>query len=197
MDTTIDITGTKLETERLILRTWHIDDLADFFEYACVDGVGEMAGWKHHESLDISKKILTSFIDEKNVFAIVYKKTGKVIGSLGLHNSWANDDAAYKDLKVKEIGYVLSKAYWGKGLMPEAVNEVIRFCFEDRGLDVLTIGHFETNCQSRRVIEKCGFRFVKNGEYYAKHLQKSFNDMKYILLNPQIVNPQIVNPQKA
>lgn len=181
MDITIDITNTKLESERLILRPWLESDLNDFYEYASVDGVGEMAGWKHHESLDVSKKILQSFISEKNVFAILYKGNNKVIGSLGLHNSWANNELEYRDLKIKEIGYVLSKDYWGRGLTPEAVKVVINFCFKECGLEAVTIGHFSTNNQSKRVIEKCGFEFVKNSEYYAKQLQKTFDDKKYIL----------------
>ena len=59
-------------------------------------------------------EMLQSFISEKNVFAIVYKENNKVIGSLGLHESWANDESDYAHLKIKEIGYVLSKAYWGR-----------------------------------------------------------------------------------
>lgn len=182
MDITIDVTETTLETDRLILRAWQETDVNDFFEYASVEGVGEMAGWKHHDSIELSKKILQSFISGKNVFAIVYKENNKVIGSLGLHESWANDESTYAHLKVKEIGYVLSKAYWGKGLMPEAVTAIIRFCFDKCNLDAVTIGHFLSNGQSKRVIDKCGFTFVKQSEYYAKQLQLTFDDMKYILL---------------
>lgn len=54
MDTIIDITNTIIETKRLILRSWRESDLNDFYEYASVDGVGEMAGWKHHESIKTS-----------------------------------------------------------------------------------------------------------------------------------------------
>lgn len=182
MDIQIDMTGTVLETDRLILRPWEESDLEDFYEYASVPGVGEMAGWKYHESIEVSKQVLDSFIEEKNVFAVVLKENNKVIGSLGLHPSWANDDPAYKALVQKEIGYVLSKAYWGNGLMPEAVKRAIQFCFEVIGLEAVAIGHFQTNNQSRRVIEKCGFKFAKCGEYYAKQLDTSFEDMKYILL---------------
>ncbi len=181
MDVQIDVTGKKIETRRLILRPWLESDLNDFYEYASVEGVGEMAGWKHHESIDISKEILQSFINEKNIFATVLKGNNKVIGSLGLHYSWANDDSKFKKFRLKEIGYVLSKNYWGKGLMPEAVSAIVKFCFDECGLDALTIGHFSTNSQSKRVIEKCGFRYVKQGEYFAKSLQKSFIEMKYIL----------------
>ncbi|HOB20475.1 MAG TPA: GNAT family N-acetyltransferase [Candidatus Atribacteria bacterium] len=182
MDIKIDISDTVIETDRLILRPWKETDVNDLFEYASVEGVGEMAGWKHHESIEASRAILQAFIIEKNVFAIVHKEDNKVIGSLGLHRSWAEYDDEYAHLKVKEIGFVLSKAYWGRGLMPEAVKAVISFCFEKLGLDALTVSHFIFNNQSRRVIEKCGFSFVKKGQYHAKLLQKTFEDMKYILL---------------
>jgi ribosomal-protein-alanine N-acetyltransferase len=183
MDINIDVTKTIIETDRLVLRTWQAMDLNDFYEYASVEGVGEMAGWKHHDSIDVSKKILQSFISEKNVFAIMCKKNNKVIGSLGLHKSWANEVNNYEHFKIKEVGYVLSKTYWGMGLMPEAVTSVIRFYFDKCKLDALTISHISSNNQSKRVIEKCGFTFVKQSEFYAKQLELTFNDMKYILLN--------------
>jgi ribosomal-protein-alanine N-acetyltransferase len=46
MNATIDISQVVLKTERLILRPWEIADLDDFFEYASVDGVGQMAGYR-------------------------------------------------------------------------------------------------------------------------------------------------------
>ncbi len=95
--------------------------------------------------------------------------------------SWANHEPQYEKLKLKEIGYVLSKDYWGRGLMPEAVRRVIAFCFEEQGLDALTVGHFSKNSQSRRVIEKCGFSFVREGTFYSKPMDRSFEDRKYIL----------------
>jgi len=185
MDTPIDISRVTIETERLRLRAWQETDVDDLFEYASVPGVGEMAGWRHHENKAVSQSILQSFIDEKTVFAVVLKSTQKVIGSLGLHPSWANSNETYKDLKTKEIGYVLSKDYWGRGLMPEAVAAVIAFCFERYALDALTCGHFTSNPQSKRVIEKCGFTFVKRSTFFAKQLQKELEDMKYILFSTQ------------
>ena len=182
MDIQIDITDTVLETRRLILRPWEESDLEDFYAYASVEGVGEMAGWRHHESIEVSRSILEDFMSHKNVFALVHRESGRAIGSLGLHPSWANEDEAYRDLKVKEIGYVLSREYWGQGLMPEAVRAVIGFCFDTCRLDALTVGHFSVNGQSKRVIEKCGFQFVKESRYHAKQLGKDFDDMKYILL---------------
>ena len=80
----VDITGVRLETDRLILRPWTMDDLADFYEYASIEGLGQMAGWLPHKTIDESKTILDMFIRHKKVFAIELKETGKVIGSLGI-----------------------------------------------------------------------------------------------------------------
>ena len=181
MDIAIDVTNTILETERLIIRTWQESDLDDFYAYASVPGVGEMAGWPHHQSIDTSRQILEKFMAGKNEFALYHKGDKKVIGSLGIHSSWANEDDEFKHLKLKEIGFVLSKAYWGQGLMPEAVKVVINYCFTQLGLDALTCGHFKSNPQSRRVIEKCGFKYLKDDIFYSNQLDKHFDDMKYIL----------------
>lgn len=177
----IDISNTVIETDRLILRYWNDNDLSDFYEYAQVKGVGEMAGWHHHKSIEESKGILDMFISDKKIFAIQLKKSGKVIGSLGLQNSWTEKDEEYCDLKIKEIGYVLSKDYWGKGLMPEAVKALINYCFKELGLDAVTVGHFTSNEQSKRVIKKCGFKFVKLEDYYSEQMDKNFDCKKYIL----------------
>ena len=82
MDAPVNITGVLLETERLILRPWQQSDLQDFYDYASVDGVGQMAGWLPHQSLKKSQQILDSFIAGKKTFALVEKMSNKVIGSL-------------------------------------------------------------------------------------------------------------------
>lgn len=161
MDIKFDVTGVTLETPRLILRPFAETDMTDFYEYASVPGVGEMAGWSHHESMEDTRRVLRMFMEEKNVFALVHKADGKVIGSLGLHVSDL-EATPYQRYKSKEVGYVLSKAYWGQGLMPEAVQTVIGYCFETLKADVLTVGHFEGNQQSKRVIEKCGFTYWRS-----------------------------------
>lgn len=156
----IDVTDIRIETERLILRPWRKSDLEDFFFYASVPGVGEMAGWKHHTSMDDSKAILDMFLRDKKTLAFEVKENGKVIGSLGLEEP--DPDPEGNEKLGREIGYVLGKDYWGRGLMPEAVNAVIRYCFDVLDYDYLTCCHFIRNEQSRRVIEKSGFRFVKD-----------------------------------
>lgn len=166
MNVIIDISKTVLKTERLILRPWRLADLDDLFEYASVPGVGEMAGWTHHKNKEESLTILNKFIEEKKTFAIEYN--GKVIGSLGIEWYPENVFKEYSNLKGREIGYVLSKDYWGRGMMPEAVKEVIRYLFEELKLDFLVCGHFVTNNQSRRVQEKCGFVHAKQVKHDCK-----------------------------
>ena len=156
MNAEIDISNVTLRTPRLVLRPWRESDLNDFFEYASVDGVGQMAGWTPHKDKEESQAILTRFIEGKKTFAL--EKDGKVIGSLGVEKYREESCPEFAEKKCRMLGFVLAKPYWGQGLMPEAVNEVIRYLFQDVGLDVIFCGHFVQNTQSARVQEKCGFR---------------------------------------
>lgn len=159
MNAEFKLNGKIIETERLVLRPFKWDDLDDFFGYASVEGVGEMAGWPHHENKDKSKEILTRFIDEDKTFALVLKETGRVVGSLGVEFYGAEDKLTEFDgYKGREIGYVLAKDQWGKGLMAEAVSAVINHLFDEIDLDFLTCGYYDFNNQSKRVQEKCGFK---------------------------------------
>lgn len=143
-----------LETERLILRKWKISDLEDLYEYAKNPNVGPNAGWKPHESKEESKTILDLLINNDDIWAITYKSNHKVIGSISLYNDPKRE---YKNVKM--IGYAISENYWGQGLVPEAVMEVLRYTFEELGLNLISIYHYPFNFRSRRVIEKCGFHY--------------------------------------
>lgn len=159
MNATIDISGIVLKTERLILRPWKQEDLDDFFEYASVDGVGQMAGWLPHESKETTQMILDSFIANKKTFALEFE--GKVIGSLGVENHKEEEFPELDKQQGRSIGYVLSKEYWGRGFMPEAVKAVQKYLFDTVGLDFLIVSHYVWNGQSRRVIQKSGFHYIK------------------------------------
>ncbi len=159
MNADFKINGAQIETERLILRPFQESDLDDFYEYASVDGVGEMAGWRHHENHEKSKEILDSFIREDKTFAICLKHNNKVIGSLGVEKYGMEDKLTeFFDYKGRELGYVLSRDYWGRGIMAEAVMAVIDYLFHDLDMDFLTCGYYLFNSQSKRVQEKCGFK---------------------------------------
>ena len=159
MNAVINLKNVVLETDRLILREWEETDLNDFFEYASVDGVGQMAGWQPHKNIEESKFVLDMFIREGKTFAVVLKENNKAIGSVGIEKLSTEIDG-YENMTGRELGYVLNKDYWGQGLMPEAVKVVIDYCFETAGCDYLLCSCSPQNTQSARVIEKCGFRFV-------------------------------------
>lgn len=185
MNAEFRINGLVLESERLILRPFCPEDLDDLYAYASVEGVGEMAGWRHHESKEESERILRMFIDEDKVFALVLKESGRVIGSLGVEKYGLEDKLTEFDGYLgREIGYVLSKAYWGKGLMPEAVSTVIDYLFGVMDLDFLTCGYFDFNSQSRRVQEKCGFK-----PYRRLQMETSMGTSESGVLN-LLINPK-------
>lgn len=178
MNVPIDISGVVLHTRRLTLRPWRETDLEDFYEYARVDGVGQMAGWLPHKDMEESRQILASFIQAKHDFALEFE--GKAIGSLGVNEYRQEHYPELENLRGCEIGYVLSKSYWGQGLMPEAVQRVITYLFEEAGLDFIIVGHFDRNSRSRRVIEKCGFRYNKTLPYKTRYDTEE-TTLEYIL----------------
>lgn len=143
-----------IETERLILRTWRLEDFGDFYEYASDPSIGPSAGWKPHTDRVESLSILISYIEGEEVFAIEDKISGKAIGSIGLHPDRKRNNPA-----VRMIGYVLAKPFWGKGLALEAANGLLDYAFNDQNLRMVSVYHFPFNEQSKRVIAKAGFAF--------------------------------------
>ncbi len=163
MNAPVDITGIVLHTERLTLRPFYMSDADDLYAYASVDGVGQMAGWLPHRTIEDTYSILRLFLQNKNTFAVVYQD--KCIGSVGIEPYDDTVFPEYNSQRCREIGYVLSKAYWGQGLMPEAVNAVLTYLFESVKLDAVFCANFVQNKQSARVQEKCGFHYLCNGTF--------------------------------
>ena len=181
MNAPIDVTNMRIETERLILRSWKESDVDDFFAYASIPGVGEMAGWPHHQSKEKTQQTIAMFMRDKDVLAIQLKESNQVIGSLGIHEN--DNDHVGPDYLGREVGYVLSKEYWGRGLVPEAVRGVIDYCFNTLRYDYLLCGHFTWNHQSRRVIEKCGFQYLKDISHTTQFGTEELTRL-YIIRNP-------------
>lgn len=142
-----------LETERLILRPWTKDDAQDVFAYAKNPNVGPHGGWKPHENIEESMKIIDSlFIGQYHSFAIEWKETKKVIGFVGFEA-----DSKRPEVNCLELGYALSEEYWGLGIMTEAVKVAIGYAFSELKVDFVSVYRNPHNKRSGRVIEKCGF----------------------------------------
>lgn len=185
MNAEFKINGKVIETERLILRAFKQTDLNDFYEYASVEGVGEAAGWKHHESIDESREILDLFIDHDKVFAICLKENNKVIGSIGIEKYGLEDVLTeFDDHYGRELGFVLSKDHWGNGLMPEAVNAAVNYLFNELNFDFLICGYYNFNNRSKRVGEKCGFRPYRS-LVMETHMGTKEQGTLSLLINPE------------
>lgn len=143
-----------LETERLLIRPFRESDAEDVFAYATDPEIGPSAGWKPHESPEESLEIVRMFIREQDVWVIVLKELGRVIGSIGLHR-----DGKRRFTNCRSIGYVLAKPFWGRGFATEATQAMLRHAFEDLAVELVSIVHYPFNTRSKRVIEKCRFRY--------------------------------------
>ena len=176
----------ELITERLILRKWKPNDSKDLYEYASSELVGPNAGWSPHENEEESKEIINMFIANQDTYAIVLKAEDKVIGGIGLHDRKPDKNIA--NLKQREIGYVLNPKYWGREIVPEAVNELIRYSFEELDLDLIWCGHFDFNNNSKRVNEKCGFKykFTKNEKLKLLN-KKEVNTLYYCIYKSELL----------
>ena len=146
-----------METERLILRPWEDGDAADLYEYAKDPDVGPIAGWPVHTSVEDSLGIIRDVLGKPETYAICLKEDGRAIGSIGLHLNGSTDMTDRDD--ECELGYWIGKPFWGRGIVPEAVREILRHAFEDLGMRCVWAGYYDGNDKSRRVQEKCGFRY--------------------------------------
>ena len=144
----------KRYTARLMLRPFRESDAADLYAYAADPRVGPVAGWPVHTSVENSREIIRTVFSSPNVFAVADRESGRVIGSAGFVGEHRTELPGPDD----EIGYALNPEFWGRGLMPEAVRELLRYGFEDLGLETIWCNHYDGNENSRRVIEKCDFR---------------------------------------
>lgn len=145
----------ELKTERLIMRPWRESDAENLYEYAKDPNVGPIAGWPVHTSVENSREIIRDVLSAEETYAVCLKEDGKAIGSIGLMVGAASN-LSIPDTEG-EIGYWIGVPFWGRGLIPEAVNELLRHGFEDLKLDKIWCGYFEGNTKSKRVQEKCGF----------------------------------------
>ncbi len=192
MNYPIDISDVVLENDKILLRLFNKSDLDDFYEYAKVFGVGELAGWSSHKNKNETLSILKLFIKEKKVFAIVLKENNKVIGSLGIerYNISDLDDSFNKNYLGREIGYVLNKDCWNQGIVSSALNLVIDYLFNDLKLDFLIIRYLKSNIASKKVAKKANFKYLKDIKIKNVNNENEEGELT-ILLNHSLLNKEI------
>lgn len=128
-----------------------------------------------HQSLSEVKGLLSTFYMKEPIgkYAVVYKENNKLIGTCELHlsNNYFN----------AEIGYMLNKAYWGRGMIPEALNALLNLAFTELNLNRVEARFNELNANSERVLTKIGMQ--KEGVFRDNNMlnNKLINDVQYAI----------------
>jgi len=147
----------ELQTNRLVLRGWRENDAESLYKYAQNPNIGPVAGWQAHTSIENSREIIKTVLSADETYAVVLKQTGEIVGSIGLMMSKREIHSVEMAEREGEIGFWIGEPFWGQGLIPEAVCELLRHAFEDIRLTAVLCGYYDGNEKSKRVQEKCGF----------------------------------------
>ena len=166
-----------LETERLILRPFRLDDAeAMFAGWTSDEEVAKYVTWIPHESVEVTKALLERWVaeyekPERLNFAIVLKEEDRLIGGI---------DVVRYDEGNPVIGYNLSRAYWGRGYMTEACRRLLDHLFS-QGFSEVRIDAFVENIGSNRVIQKCGGELIRTETDYLALKDKTVTVNRYIV----------------
>lgn len=165
-----------LYTDRLLLRPWSMEDVEAFYLCCADPAIGPAAGWKPHESLEESEKVLQNWITGTNgpetFFCVEDRETGRVAGAVTLHPDRVRGNAP----NSKNLGYWIDRNCWGKGYATEAVSAVMDYAFQKKRVKLLTAEHYADNEGSRRVIQKSGFTYEGTLRRSMKAYDNTYRD---------------------
>jgi ribosomal-protein-alanine N-acetyltransferase len=144
----------ELTTNRLNLRAMRMSDARDIYEYSCDPQVARHVLWEAHQNIHQTRAYIRYVLRQYRAgtpssFCIELKDTGKVIGTIGF--MWVSNEN-----RSAEVGYSLSRSYWNKGIMTEALREIMRFGFETLNLNRIEAQHECDNPASGKVMEHVG-----------------------------------------
>ncbi|MFH1675484.1 MAG: GNAT family N-acetyltransferase [bacterium] len=147
----------RLETERLIIRTFRksdVESVRESFNDPVFDELTEHI--KQPYTIQSAKDFIrkATNLGRKKIglyYAVELKETGRVIGEV--HLSWIFWQQMYS-----EFGFAISPKYWNKGYGTEAAGELLRYAFEDLGMRRIVGMTMENNAPSRRLMEKLGMK---------------------------------------
>ena len=145
-----------MESTRLILRPFSMEDVQDVFLYASDDAVTKYLTWPTHVDISQTEKVVKEiFMGTPGIFAIELKSEGKCIGCIDLRICAEHDKGSF--------GYTLNREYWNKGYVTEALGLLIDFAFSKLGLNRIEGMHYVGYESSGRVMQKCGMRYEGKG----------------------------------
>ncbi len=153
-----------LETERLILRPPNQHDVDDMVRLANNPQVALMLTSMPYPYFRAdAEEFLASlaYRHAESVYAITLGEGGTFMGICSLH-------AAKAPFELSYAGYWLGEEFWGRGYASEATRALVDLFFKVTGYDQMQISCAPENRNSRRVIEKCGGKYWKQGEVFSR-----------------------------
>ncbi len=147
----------RIETDRLILRPLKMSDAGDMYAYARDPEVSRYVLWDAHRSIWETRRFLHFARNQYRKgfpasFAVEWRESGRMIGTIGF--MWVNPD-----YKSAEVGYSLSREYWNRGIMTEALSAILRFGFEVLKLNRIEAQYDIENPASGKVMLHCGMQY--------------------------------------
>lgn len=144
-----------MRTKRLELRRWHDSDASTLFRYASDPNVGPYAGWQPHRSIEESKKVINTLLNNDRTWAIVLTQIGEPIGCICYYtHRFSNIKIGDNDC---EIGYWIGKPFWNRGFCTEALKAMLHYCTQVMHFENIWADCFIGSPASHRVLDKCGF----------------------------------------
>lgn len=146
----------RLTTERLVLRCFTMDDAdAVYQNWASDPIVTQFLSWETHPDTQVTREVLKIWValyENDGYYNWGIELSGVLIGAISVNECDEKDQNA-------EVGYCLARAYWGRGIMTEALSRVLRFLFEEVGLHRVKLECDRENIGSERVMRKNGLTY--------------------------------------
>ncbi len=174
----------KLETERLILRRFKIEDYVEMYNnWACEDAVTKFLTWQTHTNQDVTKSVLADWIpkyENKDFYnwAIELKEENRLIGNISVVSLREETLSAI-------LGYCMGSKWWGKEIMPEAGKAVLKYLFEEVGFNRIAANHDKNNPKSGRVMQKIGMTYEGTLRSAGFCNQGIIDDVRYSILKSE------------
>lgn len=180
-----------VETQRLLLRRWEHKDFRAYVPIVSDPEVMVPAGCQPANSMEAASAMFSRDMRNDLCYAVVLRETGEVIGRFKFQS-----DLRRFHVNSLSVGYELRRDQWGRGYMTEALAAMITYAFEKKKVDVLAVSHYADNERSKRVIEKCGFRFEGIVPWACKRFDgRICDDVCYSILRVDYINGLEANAQ--
>ena len=140
-----------IECDDVILRRHIPADAKAILQYGRDEETLKYLDWIGADNIEDAKaSIYDHFWSNPCAYAIALKDTNLCIGAIDIRPEYSNDKATF--------GYVLDRAYWGRGYMSQALSAMLDMCFNQIEINKIEAGHYDDNYGSGRVMEKCGMK---------------------------------------